>query len=253
MRIFALSVFIAVSLYSAQDQRPGDNIAKMFHEKTKYILKKHSVAFPAAKKPKLERTALPKPVFKGISVEDAIAKRRSVRNYSDKEMSLAELSQLLFAGHGITGDVKAYNLKSVPSAGALYPFEIYLVVNRVKGLSKGLYRYIEEDHSLEFLREGDFSKAAKQASMGQNMLEDSCVVFALAAVFSRTCSKYADRGMRYVYMEAGHISQNIYIESASLGLGTVAIGAFYDNAWNKMFGLDGEKEAVVYLQTVGKI
>lgn len=201
--------------------------------------------------PESKKVSLPKPEFRGLSVEEAILQRRSVRNYSKKAVSKAQLSQLLFTAQGITGRMYGQALRSAPSAGALYPFEIYLVVNNVQELPRGIYHYSVLDHSLELVKAGDFRSKITKAGLEQEMLGEAGVTFVLSAVFDRVCYKYEQRGFRYVYIEAGHISQNIFLQSVSLGLGSVCVGAFFDEKVNELIGVDGRKEAAIYLHAVG--
>lgn len=221
-----------------------------FHESTKLGKK---LELKRKKEVKIKKVKLPKPDFKGMSLEDAIRKRRSVRDYSGKPMNLKELSQLLFATYGKTGDIHGVMLRSAPSAGALYPFEVYTFVNNVEGLEKGIYHYNSKEHTITLIKKGDFKSTLVKASLWQDMVGEANVTFALVAVFERTTRRYGERGLRYIYMEAGHISQNIYLQATSMGMGSVAIGAFYDDEVNKLIGLDGKREAVVYLHAVGKI
>ena len=196
---------------------------------------------------------LPKPEYKGIPLEEAIEKRRSVRNYSKKPITMIQLSQLLFSAQGTTGKMYGKHLRTAPSAGALYPFEIYVIANNVESLDQGIYHYGILNHTLELVQYGDFRKAITSAGLKQEMLGDSDAVFVLSAIFDRTRHKYGERGFRYVYMEAGHISQNIYLQAVSLGLGSVSVGAFLDVKVNQLIGVDGEKEAVIYLHAVGTL
>ena len=163
-----------------------------------------------------KRIALPTPDHEGLSVETAIQKRRSVRNYSGEPMTLTQLAQLLFAAQGITGRMYGEGLRTAPSAGALYPFEIYVVGNSVAGLDKGIYHYAVREHQLELVKEGDFRDDITEAAFQQEMLGEANVSFVLAAVINRTRHKYGERGFRYIYMEAGHISENIYLQASSL-------------------------------------
>lgn len=189
---------------------------------------------------------LPAPKYTGkISVEAAILNRRSVREFSSEEITLEALSQLLWAAQGITGEEWGYKLRSVPSAGALYPVEIYTA------LKKGVYHYLPEEHSLEHVLKEDVRGKLYKASLQQDFIKDAPVVITIAAVFERTKSKYGERGTRYVYAEAGHVSQNIYLQCESLGLGTVAVGAFYDEAVQKVLGLPRNHKPI-YLMPVGK-
>lgn len=204
--------------------------------------------YPGAKLVKL-----PSPKYRGMTLEDAIKKRRSVRNYSPKTLSISQLSQLLFAAQGITGKMYGQPLRTAPSAGALYPFEIYLVVNNVQGLSKGIYHYAILNHELELVKLGDFSNQVTDAGLKQDMLGDADVTFVLSAIFDRVRHKYGERGFRYVYIEAGHISQNIYLQAVSLGLGSVSVGAFLDEKVNQLIGINGYTEAVIYLHAIGTL
>jgi SagB-type dehydrogenase family enzyme len=203
--------------------------------------------------PGASKIELPRPEYTGITVEDALKKRRSVRNYSTKPISKAQLSQLLFAAQGVTGKMYGKAFRTAPSAGALYPFEVYVIANNVQDLPQGIYHYSVLDHTLEPVKSGDFRSQIIDAGIGQQMLGDAGVTFVLSAIFDRVRYKYGERGCRYVYMEAGHISQNIYLQVVSLGLGSVCIGAFSDEKVNKLIDVDGWKEAVIYLHPVGTL
>ncbi len=188
---------------------------------------------------------------KGLTVEKAIANRRSQRDFTGKAMSLAELSHLLHYSSGITDEHQG--LRAAPSAGATYPIEAYAIVNNVEGLAKGTYHYLIESHELELLREGDFRNEMSQAALQERMFKQANAIVALSAVFQRTRQRYRERAERYICLEAGHIAQNTYLIATSLGLGACAIGAFYDGEFNRLLGLDGSNESVLYLLAVGKI
>jgi SagB-type dehydrogenase family enzyme len=196
---------------------------------------------------------LPKPACRGIPLEEAIGKRRSVRNYSRMSLTMSQLSQLLFSAQGITGKLYDQPLRTAPSAGALYPIEVYVIANDVEGLPCGIYHYAVMNHSLELIKSGDFRKEITAAGLEQEMLGDADVTFVLSAIFGRVCHKYGERGFRYAYIEAGHISQNIYLQAVSLGLGSVSVGAFLDEEINNLIGVDGRTEAVIYLHAVGTL
>ena len=196
---------------------------------------------------------LPKAADGAMTVEQAIDKRRSVRAYTKEAMTMAELSRLLHAAQGITSSSSGHDLRAAPSGGALYPFEIYPVVNNVEGLDNGIYHYKVKDHALELVKAGDFSSAIEKAGLGQSMLGDADVTFVMSAVFDRSRCKYGERGVRYIYMEAGHISQNIWLQAVALGMGSAVAGAFFDDKANKLLGLDGKDEAVLSMQAVGTI
>lgn len=200
-----------------------------------------------------KRIDLPTPDHEGLPIEATIKKRRSVRNYTPASLPLRALSQLLFAAQGTTGRMYGEPIRSAPSAGALYPFEIYAIVNNVEGLSRGLYHYAPREHQLELIKAGDLRSEITDAALQQAMLGEADVSFVLTAVFNRTRHKYGERGLRYVYIEAGHISQNIYLQAVSLGLGSVAVGAFLDEKLNKLIDVDGKNEAAIYLHAVGTL
>lgn len=197
---------------------------------------------------------LPKPEPLGkMSVEEALQKRRSIRDYSREPLSLQEFSLLLHLADGITLWRYGIGFRTAPSAGALYPIEIYPVVNRVEGLKPGIYHYNVRAHALELLREGDFGQELVNYCLGQEMPGTAAVTFILTAAFQRTRWKYRERAYRYILLEGGHIGQNIYLGATAMGLGACAIGAFLDDPVNSLLGVDGTKEAVIYILTVGKI
>jgi SagB-type dehydrogenase family enzyme len=186
----------------------------------------------------------------GMSVEQAIVRRRSVRDYVG-ELTLDELNRLLFYSTGINDLRWGSGLRAAPSSGAQYPIETYLVVNYVAGLAQGIYHYNVRDHALEQIRVGDFRQTITDAALGQEFFGKAGVVFALTGIFQRARWRYQDRTYRYVMLEAGHIGQNIYLEAVAQGLGACAVGAFWDDEVNRLLGVDGKTEATLYLLTVG--
>jgi SagB-type dehydrogenase family enzyme len=201
----------------------------------------------------LPKISLPKPDFKGNALEDILKKRRSVRNYSKEPVDMASLSQLLFSAQGITGETYGTKLRTAPSAGALYPIELYVFVHDIQGLKQGLYHYSPFDHSLTLIKEGNLRKAIMNAGLKQEMLKDANLVFALSAIPARTTWKYGQRGYRYIYMEAGHIAENILLQAVSLGLGAVPVGAFADKELDVLLGIDGKSEISLFLIAVGTV
>ena len=187
----------------------------------------------------------------GPPVWQVLAARRSIRHYADVTMPLEVLSQLLWSTHGITGELGAHQLRNAPSAGACYPIEAYVVVNNVSGLEPGLYRYLTGDHALMLLREGDVGSEISAAALGQKMCRQGSVTFVWTAVAPRTMGRYGDRGGRYIFMDAGHVGQNMYLAATALGYGCCTIGAFDDDAMNRVLNLDGKVEYVVYGASVG--
>jgi len=181
---------------------------------------------------------LPLPRLKGeISLEEALSMRRSIREYIDKPIPLDVLAQILWAAQGINEVRRRF--RTAPSAGATYPLEIYVVVKEggVEGLKAGVYHYNVYLHALELVRLGDFSKELAKAALDQPWVENAMVNLVIVAEYERTTIRYGDRGYRYVHMEVGHVGQNVYLQACVLGLGTVAVGAFYDNKVKEILGL----------------
>jgi SagB-type dehydrogenase family enzyme len=179
---------------------------------------------------------LPEPRLKGgISVEEALHRRRSIREYSQEPLSLGEVSQLLWAAQGIT---HPQGLRTAPSAGALYPLEVYLVAGRVEGLDRGVYHYLPHKHVLKKTSEGDKRAALASAALRQTWIREAPAVLVFVAVYERTTGKYGQRGIRYVHMDAAHAGQNVFLQAVSLGLGTVVVGAFDDKDVSRVLQLE---------------
>lgn len=193
---------------------------------------------------------LPDPITKGtVSLEEAIALRRSERSYAKLPLKLEQISQILWSAQGIT-DRRGF--RAAPSAGATYPLEIYAVVKDggVDGLEAGVYRYIPEKHALELVKEGDYSAELMSACLDQDWVGKAPLNIVIVAIYERTTRRYGERGKRYVYMEVGHVGQNIYLQATAIGLGTVAIGAFYDDEVKKVLSLPKE-EVPLYVMPIG--
>jgi SagB-type dehydrogenase family enzyme len=141
--------------------------------------------------------------------------------------------------------------RTAPSAGALYPIETYLIVNKVEGLEKGLYHYNIAAHSLEELKTGEYGIEITHAALDQDMCAEAAVVFVWSAIFIRSKWKYGQRAYRLVYLDAGHIVENLALSATGIGLGSCQIGAFFDDEVNQIIGVDGVEESVLYLSTVG--
>lgn len=192
---------------------------------------------------------LPQPRFSSkVSVEEALLNRRSVRSYKDEALTLSHISQLLWSAQGITE--KMMGFRTAPSAGALYPLEIYLVVGKVKYLEQGVYRYRPETHDIVEIVTGDKRLELYNSALRQDCIKNAPVVIVISGVFERTTRKYGERGIRYVYMEAGHCAQNIYLQCVALGLGTVTVGAFDDEMVRSVLNLS-KNEFPLYLMPVG--
>jgi SagB-type dehydrogenase family enzyme len=196
-----------------------------------------------------DRLKLPEPRYaSNTSVEAALAQRRSVRAYSGENLTIAELSQLLWAAQGIT---EPWGGRTAPSAGALYPLELYVVVGTVTGLDAGVYRYRPANHELEKTKDGDVRAELADAALSQGFIGDAAIDLVFFGIFNRTTVKYRERGIRYVYMEAGHAAQNVYLQAESLDLGTVTIGAFDDSVVQQIVGVQ-EQGRPLYIMPVGR-
>ncbi len=196
-----------------------------------------------------ENIKLPRPAYtSGVSIEKALLNRRSVRDYTDEPLSLEEVSQLLWAAQGIT-DPRGF--RTAPSAGALYPLEVYLVAGKVTGLPAGIYKYQPQGHAVVKIADGDKRVEISEAALGQASLKNGAVVMVLCAVYERTAKKYGERAERYAHIEVGCASQNIYLQSASLNLGTVFIGAFYDDKLKEVLNM-ADDERPLCLMPVGR-
>lgn len=184
---------------------------------------------------------------------EVMARRRSVRDFLARAISFEELSQLIWSTQGITGVAYGFRLRVAPSAGALYPIETYIMIKRVVNLTSGSYHFNVKENQLEQLAVGDFDVNIAASALDQSMAKEAAAVFVWTAVVERTKWKYRERGYRYLYLDAGHIGQNLYLAATSLGLGCCTIGAFYDDEVNQIIGVDGKKETVVYLGAVGHV
>ncbi|MFC1613993.1 SagB/ThcOx family dehydrogenase [Gemmatimonadota bacterium] len=208
---------------------------------------------PAYKKyPDAEPVELPQPeTAGGESLWKVIAGRRSFRDFKNNSIDLETLSRLLWAGQGITGRVFDFELRAAPSAGALYPVETYLVSHRVESLEAGLYHYNVRDHALETLKKADLCDSLMHAGMMQPVLSECSAVFIWTAIVKRSHWKYRQRCYRYIYLDAGHIAQNVSLASEALGLGSCLIGALFDDEVNSLLEIDGKQETVLYMCAVG--
>ena len=181
-------------------------------------------------------------------LQQLLQQRRSVRDFQDVSVSLSDIGQLLWAAQGIThsrGD------RTAPSAGALYPLELYVVTGQVKDISSGVYHYDPNNHRLIKVDSGDRRKKLARAAYRQASVSDAAIVVVFAAVYERTTFKYGKRGVRYVHIETGHAAQNLHLQAESLGLGTVVIGAFNDDAVKAVLQLPDDVQPLI-LMPVGK-
>jgi SagB-type dehydrogenase family enzyme len=201
-----------------------------------------------------EDLELPPPLSAGgPGLWDALRLRRSVRRYDGSQsLELGTLGQLLWAACGRSGDSPSGRiLRTAPSAGARYPIELYPIVNRVKGLRQGIYHYKHAVHRLTPLAYGQLGGAAGAAAMEQDSCREAAAVIGLTAVFERTISRYEERALRYLFLDAGHVAGNLALAAAGLGLGSCMVGAFFDDQVNELFRANGQTEAVLYMVALG--
>lgn len=196
-----------------------------------------------------KRVNLPKPIsFGGLGINEALQKRRSVRHYGHGKLTLAEVSQLLWAAQGLSSPG---GYRTAPSAGALYGLEIHLAAGDVAGLDGGVYRYQPVDHRLRQRGTTDHRSSLATATLGQDWVGRGAAVLVVSAVYGRISAKYGARGVRYAHLEAGHAAQNVLLMATSLNLGAVPVGAFDDAGVARVLKLD-EREQPLYLIPVGR-
>jgi len=189
-----------------------------------------------------------------IFLRDAIEKRRSIREYSEQYLTLEEISWLLWSSQGVKNVTdRPSSLRTVPSGGSCHPFETYLLVNRIKGLKPGLYRFLAFKHKLlEINLEDGLADKVTKAIRGTKFVATSAVTFIWIAVAYRKTWRYGERGYRSILLDAGHICQNLYLSAEAIECGVCAIGAFNDDDINNLLGINGVDQFVTYIATVGK-
>jgi len=194
--------------------------------------------------PQAEKIELPgfEPA-RAMSLDQTLKQRKSIRDFQDKPISKGQLAYLLWASTGIQRAEDGYEFRTAPSAGALYPIETYVVANNIKSLEPGVYHYAIRSHQLEQLEKRDLRR--------QGMCATAAAVFIWTAVFERCKWKYGQRAYRYIYLDTGHIAENLALAAVSLNLGTCEIGALYDDHVNAIIGIDGTKESAICMAAVG--
>ena len=192
---------------------------------------------------------LPEPRYDSdVSIEQSLLNRRSIRSYTGEPLTLQEVSQLLWAAQGVTDPG---GLRTAPSAGALYPLELYLVVGDVEDLTSGVYRYEPDGHQLVKTMDGDQRAGLAEAALGQSWVEEGAISIVFTGVYERTTGKYGERGIRYVHIEVGHAAQNLCLQATAMGLGVVTVGAFSDEQVTELLNLP-EDEQPLYIIPVGR-
>jgi SagB-type dehydrogenase family enzyme len=237
-------------------------IARAFHSNTMrwpFNTLEHGENWPDGEfgeSPLRDTVALPPPETIGASLSAAIAARLSCRSFTSEALTLEQVSALLFHTYGVEGRVELGALehleRSVPSGGGLYPLELYLLVQRVTGLTPGVYHYFPLCHSLEVVALVEVPHSVlTQLFLNQPYLADAAVVLVIAANLNRTMHKYEDRGYRYVLFEAGHAMQNMNLVAAALGVGAFNVGGFFDSYLANLLGIDPQVEAPLYCAGLG--
>jgi len=186
-----------------------------------------------------------------MSLDQTLRQRKSIRNFQAGPISMGQLAYLLWASTGIQRIEQGYEFRTSPSAGALYPIETYVVANNVKSLESGVYHYAIGAHQLEQLKQRDLRQQIAAAALGQGMCATAATVFIWTAIFERCKWKYGQRAYRYVYLDAGHIAENLALAAVSLNLGTCEIGALYDDHVNAIIGIDGTEESTICMAAIG--
>jgi SagB-type dehydrogenase family enzyme len=187
-----------------------------------------------------------------LSLDEALLRRKSIRHYAPTPMTTDQISYLLWAATGLQRTERGNEYRTAPSAGALYPVETYVVANRIEEVPAGVYHYSVRHHSLEIIKEGEFSSDIAIAALGQKMCLEAAAVFIWTAIFRRSKWKYGERAYRYIYLDAGHIGQNLALAATAIGLGSCQVGALFDEEVNSIIGVDGTEESVVYMSVAGK-
>jgi SagB-type dehydrogenase family enzyme len=238
----------------------GEGVGDRFQRETKYYresLKGRMLDWankPDTYKEYPGRKSIELPPFDSVKTTDlkqVLERRKSIRHFSAEPLTLEELSYLLWSSSGIQRKERGHEFRTSPSAGALYPIETYLVAGEVEGLTKGLYHYSVKRHVLEELRLGDLLQDAAMAALNQKMCLEAPATLIWTAVFRRSKWKYEQRAYRYVYLDAGHIAENLALAATAAGLGTCQVGALFDDEVNALVGVDGVEESVVYMSVAG--
>ncbi len=192
----------------------------------------------------------------GLSPADlwaCLKQRRSRRQYQERPLALEELTALLWAAQGVTLAGRGFLLLTAPSAGALYPVETYVAAHRVAGLEPGIWHLNVPDFALELVAAGDCRRGLVAACLSQSFLGAGAAVFIWTGVLNRAMCKYRERAIRYLFLDAGHICQNLMLAATALGLGCCPVGAFFDREVEQLTQVDGQEEVALYLATVGAV
>lgn len=247
------------------------SVAELYHENSKLhksipdpaltrqfsFFERQAMSAAYKRYPSSPHITLPDPLdVVDVAFDTVIRRRRSIRSFSHQPVTLRQVSKLLHQSYGITASVNTadgtiQNLRAAPSAGGLYPAELYIWPRNVTGLEPALYHYDVIGHSLEQIRTGDLGLAIKEVCCDTPFVLKAAVTIFISGVLDRTCRKYGDRGYRYVLLDIGHLAQNLYLSSTAQGLAVVTACSFYDEPSNALLGLDGLSESVLYVAFIG--
>jgi len=226
-----------------------------FSRKTIRSLSRHEIieVSPFKRYPQADKVELPRKWDLDESrIIPLLQNRRSLRKYSSDPVSTSELGFMLWASQGITAQAGKYLFRTAPSGGALYPIETYLSIHRVEGIDPGLYHFDPELFMLERLTKLSVGEQVAAACLNQKFIASSAVTFIWTSIFHRNLNKYRDRGLRYILLDAGHICQNLLLGAEAVGCGGCPVAAFFDDELNSILDIDTEREAALYLASVGK-
>lgn len=238
----------------------ADNIGDRFQKETKY--NRHSMPSgsidwdkkPAIYKeyPESEKIDLLRPAACGdMTLYEAILGRKSSRRFVNTSLTKDTLSCLVWASSGMQRKETGFEFRTAPSAGALYPIETYMVIHNVQDIDQGVYHYHSRYHCLERLEKGDLRDETAKAALGQRMCANAAAVIIWTAIFEKSKWKYKQRAYRYIYLDAGHMAQNLGLASTSIGIGCCHVGSFFDDEVNRIIGVDGIHESAVYMSVIG--
>jgi SagB-type dehydrogenase family enzyme len=186
-------------------------------------------------------------------ITSLLQQRRSQRTYQNQPISLQSLSYMLWASQGVTAVAGDHLYRTAPSAGALYPVETYIVVQQVDDLDPGIYHFNVAEFELDLLQRGDHSHEIVRAFLHQHFLENAAILIVWTAIFRRNIAKYGDRGLRYIFLDAGHICQNVLLAAQATGYGSCPVAAFFDTDLNYILEVDGVEETSIYAASVGVV
>jgi len=189
-----------------------------------------------------------------VSLFEMMRARKSVRSFRQSLISIQEMAAILFSGYGVTRTKNSvpHRLRTVPSAGALYPLELYVHTSQLEDYESGVYHYNPEEHCLRLIRAGDATEGVRQTILQPDILHHATACIFITAIFERSVFKYQDRGYRFALIEAGHAAQNMNLAACALGMDSVNIGGFFDREVDSFLALDGVTQSILYMVVIGR-